>query len=584
MSEQGLSNDELSAWNRTRFTDWDSFWNKGVKFGDMHPAFYQVFLWFWVRLFGDSEFSLRSTGLLFFILNSYLIYRISCRHFTKLSGLLVLSLYVGLTFTIMNTVFARPYNSGLFFILLAFWAVLELKERDDQKSKWTIILSIGFFGAMVSHYFAFLVAFVLGLSALFYLGKKGLKNIFLAGFLSVIAFLPHLSITLFQTGRGGLGWLPAPTIMWPIDFIHVFFNESWVLFFILVLIFGAALFFFKIKKLTNKSIFSLSFFISSFVLAFIMSHLFTPILRDQVMLFLLPFFLIPLFSLLLIDSNKWSFVLIGAVTFIPLFDSFFLNQLLEPVHFGIFKEIGDEINEANEKYGKENITFASNFNNVDYINYYVEKDLSEDISNWEDQSSLYTLASRAKNSKTPYFCYSFSNNYHTPMFLELIRQYYPAKVKVMFTKFSSFYLFEKKKNRDLNAPFLTRKISDTSSTTNEFFNEVTIDVSELPKIKNKNSYYLLKTNGQIQDSSSFYIVIGGERDGKLIMNGKYPLLYLAYDHSKINKLKTNEEFFVAFDLPEKMVPTDRLKIYCWNPNHNTVKTSDFRFYLIEGNQ
>ena len=33
IEHQGLSNDELSAWFRTRYVDWDSFWNLGVKTG-----------------------------------------------------------------------------------------------------------------------------------------------------------------------------------------------------------------------------------------------------------------------------------------------------------------------------------------------------------------------------------------------------------------------------------------------------------------------------------------------------------------------------------------------------------------------
>ena len=127
MSEQGMSNDELSAWYRTRFSDWDIFWTQGVKVGDMHPAFYQVLLWVWVRIFGDSEWAIRSTSLLFYILNSYLLYRIGSKYFTQLGALLLQGLYIGLTFTVLNTVFARPYNSGIFFLLIAFWAILELK-------------------------------------------------------------------------------------------------------------------------------------------------------------------------------------------------------------------------------------------------------------------------------------------------------------------------------------------------------------------------------------------------------------------------------------------------------------------------
>ena len=80
---QGLSNDELSAWYRTRYPMAETFWKLGVREGDMHPAFYQVLLWVWVRLFGDSDFSIRMTSLIFFGLNLGLLYKISCSFFSK---------------------------------------------------------------------------------------------------------------------------------------------------------------------------------------------------------------------------------------------------------------------------------------------------------------------------------------------------------------------------------------------------------------------------------------------------------------------------------------------------------------------
>ena len=155
MHYQGLSNDELSAWHRTHFSNWDDFWVKGIKVGDMHPAFYQVLLWIWIKLFGDSEFAIRSTSLIFYILSSLLIYRIGIRHFSKFSGLLLIALYAGLTFTVMNSVFARPYNSGVFFLLLAFYGILELKVQQQHLWRWTLLIAISLVGAMLSHYFAF---------------------------------------------------------------------------------------------------------------------------------------------------------------------------------------------------------------------------------------------------------------------------------------------------------------------------------------------------------------------------------------------------------------------------------------------
>ena len=581
MSEQGMSNDELSAWYRTRFTDWDLFWTQGVKVGDMHPAFYQVLLWVWVRLFGDSEWAIRSTSLLFYIFNSYLLYRIGCKFFTQLGSLLVQGLYVGLTFTILNTVFARPYNSGTFFLLIAFWAILELKFNDLKKWQWTLILALGLFGAMTSHYFAFLVALVLCFCSLFYIGKTNLKYLMFGGLIAVVCFLPHLPITLFQVGRGGLGWLAAPELSWPIDFIYLFFNESWLLFAILALAFLASIFYFGFKKWNGVSVFSMSIVLVTFIGSFVLSHLFTPILREVVMLFLLPFALLPILSSIKFETKKVYLLLIAFVTLLPLADSILRNQLLEPVHYGIFKEIGEQINKEDARLGRRNITYASNYNNVDYINFYLDKPLTELIIDWEPQESLFELRNRATTAKTPYFCYSFSNKYHTPMFLEVIRKYYPGFEKSMVTKYSSFYLFSNLKKRKTKLPFYIGKVKNSNITTDEFFNDMKLAVDKLPELTTKDSYFLLKSKGKIVDSIPFYIVVLLERNGEMLKKDDgTPAFYVAYDQGRINEIGVEQEFFQAFSLPEIALPTDKLSIYCWNPSKGKVRVSDFEFYVI----
>lgn len=581
IADQGFSNDELSAWYRTRYSTWDEFWFYGVKHGDMHPAFYQVLLWIWVRVFGDSEFAIRSTSLIFYCFNSYLIYRIGVKHFTRFSGLLLQALYVGLTFTIINSVFARPYNSGVFFILLAFLALLEIKKKDAISWKWIVLLALGFLGAMLSHYFAFLVAVVLGVNSLFFVGRKNRIQPVIAGGIAIIAFLPHLSITLYQVGRGGLQWLAPPKIDWPVDFVYLFFNNSWVLFGVFTLLYLVLFFKYKRKVFSRNSIFSLSVFFTAFISAFILSHLFTPILRELVMLFLLPFLFLPLFSFIQLNS-KQSVILIGIVTFLTVTDSFLRNKILEPIHFGVFKEIGQEINEATETYSKDSITFASNYNNIDYINYYLDEKLTESIVNWEDQVTYYQLYERVKNAETPYFCYSVNNKFHSPMFLEIIRQKYPVIERSLIAGNSLFYLFCKKKGAKNIKPFEIINASDTSITDQEFFNNGRLKIGQLPKAKESSSYYLIQTKGKIVDQIPLHLVVAVEREGTFLMRGEFPALYLAYDQSRlVDDKKAEQNFFCAFQLPEEVQSSDDLIFYFWNPKKGKVQASDFEIYLIE---
>lgn len=581
MSYQGLSNDELSAWHRTHFSSWNDFWVQGVKVGDMHPAFYQVLLWFWVRIFGDSEIAIRSTSLIFYVLTSGLIYRIGIRHFSKFSGLLLIALYTGLTFTVINTVFARPYNSGVFFLLLAFYGILELKVNQAKLWKWTFIISLGLIGAMLSHYFAFLVALVLSGLGLFYVGRKRLFYLLAAGVLAVLLFIPHLPITLFQVGRGGLGWLAAPKLSWPLDFIHLFFNDSWGLALSLSCMFLITLVASK-RRWNSASTFSILVFVLTFCGAFVVSHVFTPILREIVMQFLLPFLFLPLFYFLEIESRKLKAVVLATLVIIPTCDSFLRNQLLEPVHFGVFKEIGKAINDANQDFGKENITFASNFNNIDYINYYVDDDLTETIIDWDQPAALDSLFSRAKNAKTKYFAYSFSNSFNVPMFFEVIRMYFPTVVRTVQTKYSIFVLFEKSnKERSFGKAVLKPQSKKMIETKDEFCFENRTSVSDLPEPSNKWKYYILHCNVALIDTVPLYLTLTVDRNGEAWKKGENLAVYYSYEFPKFSNSDSLQQMICPFILPDDVLPSDELKFYIWNPSKGKFKASAIGVFFEE---
>ena len=84
------SNDELSALMRLRYDTFSELVSKGF-YVDGHPGGIQVFLWFWVRLFGESEAAARLPFVLAGILSVYLVYRIGKYLFGSVSGLFAAS-------------------------------------------------------------------------------------------------------------------------------------------------------------------------------------------------------------------------------------------------------------------------------------------------------------------------------------------------------------------------------------------------------------------------------------------------------------------------------------------------------------
>ena len=64
-SELPYSFDEFSALFRTRFDNFRDLIYFGVKTTDTHPAGVQVFMYYWVKIFGESEMIVKFPFILF---------------------------------------------------------------------------------------------------------------------------------------------------------------------------------------------------------------------------------------------------------------------------------------------------------------------------------------------------------------------------------------------------------------------------------------------------------------------------------------------------------------------------------------
>jgi hypothetical protein len=186
------------------------------------------------------------------------------------------------------------------------------------------------------------------------------------------------------------------------------------------------------------------------------------------MLFLLPFLLIPLIEFIDFKNGKQVVFTSLILTCGLITDSIIRNNLFEPVHFGVFKEIAAEINDADKDFSRNNITYATNSNSIDYINYYIDSDLEESIVDWMNPESVYMMSDRARNATTPFFCYTFNNAYQIPMFNEVIRRHYPGIERRFLTKYSTYNLYTKRKRRVLEKPFARAKTIDSVTSNQEF--------------------------------------------------------------------------------------------------------------------
>src|SRR5262249_3515057 len=121
-----LPNLNESIWN-------DEVWSTHVLIGDLaslyqtaigdwHPPCYQVFMFGWIRLFGDSELSVRMPSFLLGVSSIPLVYALASRVVERKTALLSSFLLAVSPTHIWYSQEARAYSWLLFFLLLSLIA------------------------------------------------------------------------------------------------------------------------------------------------------------------------------------------------------------------------------------------------------------------------------------------------------------------------------------------------------------------------------------------------------------------------------------------------------------------------------
>jgi len=590
MVTQGLSHDELSAWNRLFVADFSELMSVGVG-GDMHPAFMQIVLWLWVKVVGDGEFAFRIPTLLFGLGGIALIYATGIRFFSKHAALMAAGALSVFVFPILHTTMARPYSSGFFFAILLVYGILSLRnsEKKTQLSLSLLLILIGLTGAMYSHYYAFMCAAWISFVSLFYLKRAQLIPFVLIGVISLTLFIPHIELTQLHLSKDGLGWLGKPNSFWLFSFFQEFFNSSRLLF---ILFFGAVSFayFANRKKAEKLDYYPFLIFFGMYLVGHTLSILYTPMLREPGQLFTLPFFFLGLGHLLSqIEWKKYMrVVVLGAV--VVALHSFTLGKLTKTVHFEPFREMVELIDRFDNELGEENILRFTNVTGTNYLNYYARKSgtsLNFEMDLIEEIDSIHRLAELVSTTDKPYAMLARTNRQQNVIQYEIFRHYFP-EVKYHEDFFNANFSiwkrgdfanrhFEKEIN-SINSPALFEKwLLDTNA--NEFYGGFKIKVEN---IRSEKTYVLIRTQGWISDevgTLGFVTVL--ERDGETIMKNDLPMLYQSWDQCKLIPEKGSRTFFTAFEIPNEAKNSDEIHVYFWNPEKKSVTFSKPSIYVVQ---
>jgi hypothetical protein len=407
------SNDELSALVRVRFDSFSDLVDKGF-YVDGHPGGIQVFLYYWVKLFGMSEWAVRLPFAIGGVLAVYYAIRVFSRWFGQTAGLLTGAFLAFLEFPLLYSQIARPYGAGLLFSMMMAWYWTRLLFDEKPKASMAVAFALSAAACMYTHYFSFLFALIIGITGLFYLNRKTLPYYIGAGFAAAILFSPHIYITLNHLSIGGVGlWLAKPGNGWLLSHVCYIFNES-----VLIAIFAGAIFlsslFFARKslRLTRFHLFSFIFFAGPFLVGFFYSRMVNPVLQHSVLIFSFPFLIAFLFSFSDKLPQKWAAAMVLIVLFAGTAHTIFDNRYFSKQHFGEFRGVAEAIDQWNHQYGEQNITRAISVNNPWYLDFYFDQTEGgrTTFSQYDNRGGLQldSLARILDTCNTPYFLYAWT--------------------------------------------------------------------------------------------------------------------------------------------------------------------------------
>ena len=285
-----FTHDELSAIFRTRFSGFSELITNGV-LPDGHPAGIQAFMYWIVNVFGENEIAIKLPFLLFGTLSIYVLWRIAQMWFNQTVALISASFLAVMQYFVMYSQIARPYISGVFFVLLTAFFITKIALSDKVKRTTYIYFVISATLCAYNHYFSSLTAFIIGGSGLLLIPKKRLLPFIGASVATLLLFLPHIKITLHQLTHNKLSWLSSPNGDFFYNFTKYSFHFSYWFGGVAAALAALGVFFaLKRKKLALKRILILAvWFFLVFFTGYYYSVTYNPILQISTLIFVFPF-------------------------------------------------------------------------------------------------------------------------------------------------------------------------------------------------------------------------------------------------------------------------------------------------------
>ncbi len=452
LSGMSLMNDELSMLARTHYSSFSDLINLGVK-PDVHPAGMQVFIFYWIKFFGDDVWIIRLPIALAGILSVFMLYKTGVIWFNKNTALFAAAALAALQFPLLYSQLIRMYTPGLLSTLVFTycWSRLFIIDNSiSNKKLYSIIYVIAGAACLYLHYFALMTVGIIGITGIFIIGKSKLRNYIFLNAAILVLFIPHFQIFLSQLSQGGVGgqggWLPKPDGDTFFIYFKSFFNDNMIYILVLSIMVASLFIFWKQISFTKFHLLSVLFYVLPFLIAYVYSVERNPVLQMPGMLFAFPFLLLFAFSFMPDVFNAKTYIPIISFSLLLAYNTVVQKKYYSTYHFGEFKQIADLSVNWQEKLGQENTVMVANVQHADYMNYYFNKlnhPLQFEMYKVADDSSCASFYKLASTANKPYMIYCFTNMSNPPQVRQVIQAFFPFSVfsKDMFN--SGFYVYSK---------------------------------------------------------------------------------------------------------------------------------------------
>ena len=106
-----------------------------------HTPLYFFILHFWMKIFGDSEISIRSLSLIFGVATIPMVYFVANKITTKLNTVLATVLAIVSPLLVFFSVEARMYPIVVFLVLLSLNFLIDFEQKGDKKSLVKLVIT-----------------------------------------------------------------------------------------------------------------------------------------------------------------------------------------------------------------------------------------------------------------------------------------------------------------------------------------------------------------------------------------------------------------------------------------------------------